>query len=282
MSNGLHTRYQRYATHAPSMESSFAKLGPSSSKIISDSYHSDRAAPIRLTASDGTGLELREMQVRAIVDGPLAFTELKLSFHNPHERELEGRFEITLPEAASVARLAMKLDSSWQEAEIVARSRGRQVYEAFLHKQVDPVLLEASVGNRFRARVYPIPAKGDKEIIISYSEELASKGDYRLLLAGLPLLHKLNVNVRHGDKRERLVKHDFVAKRDLVIETDHASSIALRSDELVMMRWLPKAEDAEDVPTRLNVLVHSRDSSAGVYGQEVRSVEALLKAQAAT
>ncbi len=39
--------------------------------------------PIALTASDGTGLVLSRYEARGVVDGPLAFTELRLRFRNP-------------------------------------------------------------------------------------------------------------------------------------------------------------------------------------------------------
>jgi len=158
----IRSSYQVYPVRAPSAATSFAKLGNASAQIVTDSYSLDGDPPIRLTASDGTGLELQSLRVRTIIEGPLAFTELTMRFHNPRKRELEGRFEITLPDSAKVARLAMKLGSKWQEAEVVARRRAQEVYESYLHKQVDPVLLEASAGNRFRARVYPIPAGATK------------------------------------------------------------------------------------------------------------------------
>ena len=65
------------------------------------------APPLSLTASDGTGLELRRLTARAAVEGPLALTELHLIFHNPQPRVIEGRFSITLPQGAVISRLAM-------------------------------------------------------------------------------------------------------------------------------------------------------------------------------
>lgn len=276
----IRSSYQIYPVRAPSAATSFAKLGDSNAQIVMDSYGSDGDAPIRLTASDGTGLELQSLRARAIIDGPLAFTELTMRFHNPRKRELEGRFEITLPDSAKVARLAMKLGPKWQEAEVVARRRAQEVYESYLHKQVDPVLLEASVGNRFRARVYPIPARGDKEIIISYSEELPASGDYELFLAGMPVLDKVEVDVHRGERRERFIKRDFASPENLVVPGDAATASAHRAGELVMMHWVPEQRPVADVPRRLSVLVDSSASSAGIYGLQVRSLEALAAALA--
>ena len=50
-------------------------------------------APVSLTASDGTGLTLVSLTARAVVEEPLAFTELHLVFENPTDRRIEGRFE---------------------------------------------------------------------------------------------------------------------------------------------------------------------------------------------
>lgn len=117
-------------------------------------------APLSLTASDGTGLRLVSLSARAVVEGPIAFTEMDLLFKNPNNRQVEGRFEITLPDGAAISRFAMRIDTGskriWQEAEVVERQKARQTYDQFLHRNVDPALLEKKAGNQFRARVFPI------------------------------------------------------------------------------------------------------------------------------
>src|SRR5206468_6975813 len=45
-----------------------------------------------------------------ILQDPLAFTELQLTFENPLDRVIEGQFKIVLPPGAAVSRFAMKLD----------------------------------------------------------------------------------------------------------------------------------------------------------------------------
>src|SRR5947209_7212115 len=50
--------------------------------------------PLSLTASDGTGQRIVSLKARAVVEDPLAFTELQLTFHNPQPRQIEGHFEI--------------------------------------------------------------------------------------------------------------------------------------------------------------------------------------------
>ena len=58
--------------------------------VSSDRPNGDVAPPFTLTASDGSGLELTRVDARAVADGPLAYTELHLYFHNPEGRTREG------------------------------------------------------------------------------------------------------------------------------------------------------------------------------------------------
>jgi hypothetical protein len=94
--------------------------------------------PLALTTSDGAGLALTALHVEAVVVGPLALTQLHLTFHNPEPRVREGRFTIALPPGAAVSRFAMK-NEAWLEAEVVPRQEARRVYETYLHRQTDPL-----------------------------------------------------------------------------------------------------------------------------------------------
>src|SRR5262249_43640033 len=129
--------------------------------------------PFSLTASDGSGLVLKRVEAKAVMEGPLAFTELHLTFHNAENRIREGTFSITLPNKAAVSRFAMQSDNgAWMEAEVVEKLKARRAYEDFLHRRQDPALLEKADGNLFTARVFPIPANGDKHLVISFSQDL--------------------------------------------------------------------------------------------------------------
>ena len=85
------------------------------------------ASPISLTASDGTGLALVGLEVNGVLEPPLAFTELHLTFDNPRDRTIEGQFRIALPPGAALSRFAMKNEAAgrkgrWWSASAPARS----------------------------------------------------------------------------------------------------------------------------------------------------------------
>jgi tetratricopeptide (TPR) repeat protein len=237
------------------------------------------AAPVSLTASDGTGLALVALRADAVVEGPLAFTQLHMTFENPEDRVIEGQFRITLAGGASVSRFAMKIDERWQEGEVVEIAAARRAYEDFLHRRQDPALLEQAPGNEFSARVFPIPARARKEIILSYSQELVSaEQPYTIPLRGLPSLGELSIRVLSG-RAVVAEKHE----RDLVPADDFRAPLApsqksagLRSGELAVVRVTPAVDPAPDEIDSLLVLVDTSASRALGFEEQAGTVEALI------
>jgi hypothetical protein len=231
--------------------------------IDSSAQIADSSSPIALTASDGSGIRLVAMTANAVIDDPLALTELRLAFENPENRVREGTFRITLPQGASLSRFAMKVGNVWQEGEVVEKQAARRAYEDFLHRRQDPALLEQGGGNEFTARVFPIPARGRKELILTYAEVLDSKAPYTLPLKGLPMLGSLDIDVRATAARVAsfgIHKQRFAPGEDFIVAAkDLPRGGGLRSEELVVARVVPFAATRPDPITSALVLV---DTSA--------------------
>ncbi len=255
------------------------------------SFQFDRAAgtflpprppetPVSLTASDGTGLQLTKLHARAVIRGPIAFTELRLSFQNPRDRVIEGRFRMVLPQGASVSRFAMKQEERWQEGEVVELQKARQAYEDFLHRRQDPALLEKGPANEFAARVFPIPPRGVKELILSYSQELArSDVPYTLALRGLPEVGELDVAAASGGKRVGELKRSrFVPDRDFEagLSQENGPASGLRHEDLVVARVRPVVRaQPDEVPSLL--LLFDTSASRGLgFKEQVRLLGILI------
>jgi tetratricopeptide (TPR) repeat protein len=223
--------------------------------------------PIGLTASDGTGLQLTALRANVVLDDPLSFTELRLTFTNPNPRVIEGNFKMQLPAGAALSRFAMKVGSVWQEGEVVEKQAARAAYEDFLHRKQDPALMEQAPGNEFVARVFPIPANGQKELIISYSQTLAKGASYTLPLKGLSKIGSLNVQISAYGAKQPLAnaeRRNFTPKSDLVVtSTAFARNTSVRNDELVMFRVTPVSPtDATVGSAALRRAVFLLDTSA--------------------
>ncbi|HEY2513484.1 MAG TPA: VIT domain-containing protein, partial [Polyangiaceae bacterium] len=234
--------------------------------------------PVSLTASDGSGLVLAELRSSAVVVGPLAFTEMRLVFENPEARVREGTFKVVLPQGASIGRFAMKIDGAWQEGEVVPRDKARVAYEDALHRKQDPALLERGAGNEFTARVFPIPARGRKEIVVSYGQELVGGAPYALPLRGLPEVKALDISVGgEGMKTQREHHEHYTPTADFVFEGKGGPSPrALRSGNLVVARVKPVAEALAERVASAVVLVDTSASRGLGLGAELAQVKAIL------
>ncbi len=144
--------------------------------------HSDDSASQnygRLVLRDSLGhdaepMEVRELRVRAHIEGQVALTEIEETFFNPTYRQAEGTFYFPIPAGASLSRFAMYVNGRLVEGELVGRERARTVYEQIVRKMQDPALMEWQEGNIFKTRIFPIPAHGPKRILISYTQMLPS------------------------------------------------------------------------------------------------------------
>ncbi len=239
--------------------------------------------PLSLTADDGTGLVLERYDASAVVEGPLAFTELRLTFRNPLQRVLEGRFQMTLPDGATVSRLAMKMDNGWREAEMVERMAARRAYEDFLHRKQDPMLLEKEAGNQFRARIFPIPAGGTKEIIVSFSHEVGSEA-YTLPLRGMPEIAALSMRAQVAVRDKTGIHYETVAKTLNGIVPTEDFSVArselkvLRNGSHLVARVKPQITAAAVSLGGMTILFDTSASRAPGFSKQVQRLGTLISA----
>ena len=160
-----------------------------------------KGTKVLLQAVEGGGadkyvpLRMDELTIDVKVVANLAVTTMTMNFHNDLDRVLEGRLNFPLGEGQTVSRFAMTVNGKLREGVVVEKAKGRQVFESIVRQGIDPGLLEWTKGNVFKARVYPIPAKGDKRIVIAYEQELKDTG--KGFLYSLPLHFKAKVDRFH-------------------------------------------------------------------------------------
>jgi hypothetical protein len=135
---------------------------------------------ISISSQRETPVALESVSVQTDIRGSLAMTSVDMVFYNPNARILEGELQFPLLDGQRVTGLAMDLNGTLREAVPVDKARGRAVFEEVTRAQIDPALLQATAGNNYRMRVYPIPARGRKRVVIRYAETLAARGAQRL------------------------------------------------------------------------------------------------------
>lgn len=92
------------------------------------------------------------------------------------DRAVEGRYVFPLPLGAVVSDFAMWVNGELLEARILDADEARAIYEDYVRRAIDPALLEYVGRTTLSARIFPIPAGGERRIELTYSELLTPEG----------------------------------------------------------------------------------------------------------
>ncbi|MCP2604714.1 VIT and VWA domain-containing protein [Candidatus Aminicenantes bacterium AH-873-B07] len=120
-------------------------------------------------------LTVKYHRVSVEIINQIAKTSIDQVFINNYSRDIEGIFIFPLPEKAAISEFSMYIGDEKIEGEILDKEKARRIYEDIVRKLKDPALLEYVGRNMFRARIYPIPAHGEKRIRLIYSEILKAE-----------------------------------------------------------------------------------------------------------
>ncbi len=264
-------------------------------------------------------LQIVSQKVKIFIRDGLAHTTVDQRFFNPSSTPLEGWYWFTVPQGAAVERFALEVNGQLVDGEMTERKQAAAAYEEAVRKAFDPALLEWVDGRTFRARIFPIPAVGERRVVLSYTELLPLDGDvYRYVY---PMggdeeveIQEFSLEVDLGDEGE---DYEIATLQDARIEEDRSlismrrSGYVPRSDFLlelkrteevdplkvmrfetgeeeadyVMIRYSPEVEweKIKEVPGDVVVVL---DTSAGgdESDRQVRAnaVEAVLRALSST
>ena len=154
-------------------------------------------------------MQLQDLSVDILVMGQTAVTTMEMTFYNPNSRIMEGEFEFPLSNGQEVSRFALDINGKLREGVVVDKALGRKAFEDIVRRGIDPGLLEKTEGNNFRARVYPMPRRGTRRILIAFEQELSQKNGqdfYFLPIANAVKLKKFKI---HTEVVSRFVKADI-------------------------------------------------------------------------
>ncbi len=135
------------------------------------------APPLISTSGAEIPINLRAASVSVETDGSLARTTLLLTLYNPNNRLLEGTLQFPLQAGQQVSAFALDIGGTLRDAVPVPKQKAQQVFESIERRQVDPGLLEQTAGNQFRLRVYPIPARGTRQVRLVIDEAMRRDTD---------------------------------------------------------------------------------------------------------
>ncbi len=121
-------------------------------------------------------LVVRYHHVTVTIEDQIAITHVDQVFYNPNEWTVEGTYMFPLPADAAVSGFTLWVDGKPVEGEVLDAEQARRTYQEIVSSLRDPALLEYADRGAVRARIFPIPARGERRIELEYTQALTAEG----------------------------------------------------------------------------------------------------------
>lgn len=171
-------------------------------------------------------VRLARHDVKVRIAGNVARTEIDETFENQTGDELEGIFRFPLPADAQIERLALEVDGKLEEGAFVEKERAAAIWRGVIQNAApktpkptdeiiwvpgpwrDPALLEWKRGGRFELRIFPIPARKSRRVVLAYTQTVQPVGGVRRYTYPLPYDVKGSTRVASFYLDARVTGHD--------------------------------------------------------------------------
>ena len=171
-------------------------------------------------------VRLQKHAVKIRIAGNVARTEIDETFANDTDDELEGIYRFPLPPGAQIERLALEVDGKLLDGEFVDKAKASAIWRGAIHNAApkapkpkeeivwvpgpwhDPALLEWQRGGRFELRIFPIPKRGSRRVVIAYTETVAPVAGTRRYVYPLPQGSSSKITIDELSIDAQVLGHD--------------------------------------------------------------------------
>ena len=171
-------------------------------------------------------VHLAKHGVKIRIAGNVARTEIDETFSNDTSDELEGIYRFPLPHGAQIERLALEVDGALVDGEFIDKAKAAAIWRGAIHNAApqqprpkeelvwvpgpwhDPALLEWARGGRFELKIFPIPKKGSRRVVIAYTETVAPVSGVRRYVYPLPQGSSSKLTIDSFNVDAQVLGHD--------------------------------------------------------------------------
>jgi Ca-activated chloride channel family protein len=208
-------------------------------------------------------LALVDQKVTINITEQVAETRIEQSFRNHTGRELEATYLFPVPKGASVRKFTMWVNGAEMPGEIVEAEQARKIYTDIVNRSKDPGLLEYMNNSLIKVRVFPVPAKGDQRIALSYTS--VANSDNGLIEYMYPMktdgkaaqtLEKFSINVTL--KSQHSLTNIYSPSHGITIQrpNDKEATIGFEKNEAILDKDFQLFYQAGNKDVGLTALTH--------------------------
>lgn len=177
------------------------------------------------------------------VSGPVARVTHDITLHN--RTRLDAEFDLVFPlgKDESITGADLRMGGQTLEGIVYGRAEAARIYRQLTRKLGDPALLEHYGERLFRARVFPVPARGEVTLTLAYDQVIRPEADlmrihvpltaFRRVAGPLDLGIRGTIQSRHGVSTLYSPTHalSHTTGRPSSDELEHVREFALRQNK---------------------------------------------------
>jgi Ca-activated chloride channel family protein len=108
-------------------------------------------------------------KVTISIEDQVAVTKVEQVFRNHTDRPLEATYVFPVPKGAAVDKFSMAVNGADVKGELVEADKAREIYTKIVRRTQDPGLLEYLGDRLFQLKAFPIAARSDQKVTLSYT-----------------------------------------------------------------------------------------------------------------
>jgi Ca-activated chloride channel homolog len=207
------------------------------------------------------GVRMTQLGVHVTVVDGVASTTLKQTWHNDGGGEAEAVWVLPLPPGAVADGFTLTINGVPTAGEVLGDDAARGVYESIVRSRRDPGLLEYFGRGCLRARIFPIPPRGDSQVEIGFRSVLPEllglrQWSFALRAAGAQGLAPERIVLDLALRSRKPIKNAYapLSAIQVVQKGDHevrasfeGSAAQLAGNELALFYGLSEAEFGLDL-----------------------------------
>ncbi|MCU0725004.1 MAG: VIT and VWA domain-containing protein [Planctomycetes bacterium] len=195
---------------------------------------------------------VKEHFVRIDIAGQEARTEVRQTFVNLTDRPLEVQYLFPVPEGAMLKSLTLVVGDRSFTGRILPVEEARRIYEEIVRQKRDPAILSYAGRALVQGGVFPLPARGEREVIVRYDELLPRDA------GAVKLVYPLDTE-RFSARRIGTVEVRVDIRDSLPVRSVYSPSHPLRVEYPERCRAVATFTEKDSLPDRDLVLYYGTD-----------------------
>ena len=215
---------------------------------------------------------IEELSVKTRIRDDVATVQVSQTFKNTGHQTMEVAFVFPLPYDGAIDRMTFMVDGKEFEGQLLSAPDARQIYEAYMRKNMDPALTEWLGTGLFKTSIFPVPAGARRTVSIRYSQVIKNHDNvgeflYPLRSARYTSQPVRNISLEINLQGQQPIKNIYSPSHSIEIDrhSDQSATVTYEAKSQIPQEDFRLFYDYDEKAVRASVLSYRPDADQPGY-----------------